>query len=58
MFIMIGLAIAPVENYFSKRTGTHCSIETILGFRTLVALPVIGLFAWGNGAGRGGMKKY
>jgi len=46
MLIMIGAAIAPIANYFSKRTRKHCSSETILGFRTFVALPVIGLFAW------------
>jgi len=46
ILIMIGAAIAPVANYFSKRTRKHCSSETILGFRTLVALPVIGIFAW------------
>ncbi len=46
ILIMIGAAIAPIANFYSKRTRKHCSSETILGFRTLVALPVIGLFAW------------
>ncbi len=46
VLIMIGAAIAPIANYYSKRTRTHCSSETILGFRTMVALPVISLFAW------------
>ena len=46
LLILIGAAIAPIGNYYSKRTRTHCSSETILGFRTLIALPVIGLFAW------------
>ena len=46
LLIMIGAAIAPIANYYSKRTRKHCSSETILGFRTFAALPVIGLFAW------------
>lgn len=46
MLIMIGAAIAPIANFYSKRTRKYCSSETILGFRTLVALPVIALFAW------------
>ncbi len=46
ILIMIAAAIAPIANFYSKRTRKHCSSETILGFRTVVALPVIGLFAW------------
>jgi len=46
ILIMIGAAIAPIANFYSKKTREHCSSETILGFRTLVAFPVIGLFAW------------
>ncbi len=46
MLIMIGAAIAPIANYYSKKTRDYCSSETILGVRTLFALPIIALFAW------------
>lgn len=46
LLIMIGAAIAPIANFYSKQTRTHCSSETILGFRTFVAFPVIALLAW------------
>jgi drug/metabolite transporter (DMT)-like permease len=46
LLILIAAAIAPVANYYSKCTREHCSSETILGFRTLFALPVVSLFAW------------
>lgn len=46
LLIMLGAAIAPIANYYSKRTRIHCSSETILGFRTMVSLPVILLMAW------------
>ena len=46
VLIMIAAAIAPVANFYSKRTRKHCSSETILGFRTMVALPVIMMMAW------------
>jgi drug/metabolite transporter (DMT)-like permease len=45
LLILIGSAIAPIANFYSKRTRTHCSSETILGFRTMVALPFIWIFA-------------
>ena len=44
--IMIASAIAPIANFYSKKTRKHCSSETILGFRTMVALPVIMMMAW------------
>ncbi len=44
--ILLGSAIAPIANYYSKRTRTHCSSETILGFRTIVALPFVFTLAW------------
>ncbi len=46
LFILIAAAMAPIANFYSKRTRKHCASETILGFRTLFALPVIGLLAW------------
>ncbi len=46
LLILIAAAIAPIANFYSKRTRQHCSSETILGFRTLFALPVISLLAW------------
>jgi drug/metabolite transporter (DMT)-like permease len=46
LLILIAAAIAPIANFYSKRTREHCSSETILGFRTLFALPVVSLFAW------------
>ena len=44
--ILIGAIIAPIANLYSKRARKFCSSETILGFRTLTALPVIALLAW------------
>ncbi len=46
VLIMIGAAIAPIANYYSKKTRTFCSSETILGFRTMLAFPVIMIVAW------------
>jgi drug/metabolite transporter (DMT)-like permease len=46
LIILTGAALAPIANFYSKRTRKHCSSETILGFRTIVALPVISLLAW------------
>ena len=46
LLILIAAAIAPIANFYSKRTRKHCSSETILGFRTLFALPVVAFFAW------------
>jgi len=43
---LIAAAIAPIANFYSKRTREHCSSETILGFRTLFALPVVALYVW------------
>ncbi len=46
VLIMIGAAIAPIANYYSKKTRTFCSSETILGFRSMIAFPVIMIMAW------------
>ncbi len=46
LLILIGAAIAPIANYYSKETRKHCSSETILGVRTILALPIVSLFAW------------
>lgn len=46
LIILIAAAIAPLANYYSKRARGHCSSITILGFRTIVALPIISLLAW------------
>jgi len=44
--ILIGAVIAPFANFYQKRARTHCSSETILGFRTVVGLPFIAVMAW------------
>jgi drug/metabolite transporter (DMT)-like permease len=46
LIIFVAAVIAPVANLYSKRARKHCSSENILGFRTIVALPVISLLAW------------
>ena len=46
LLILIGAAIAPIANFYSKRTRKFCSSETILGFRTMIALPIIAFLAW------------
>jgi len=46
LIILIAAAIAPLANYYSKRARGHCSSITILGFRTIVALPIISILAW------------
>ncbi|WP_294963581.1 DMT family transporter [Sulfurimonas sp.] len=46
LIILTGAALAPIANFYSKRTRKHCSSETILGFRTIIALPIISLLAW------------
>lgn len=46
LIILVAAAIAPVANFYSKRARGHCSSITILGFRTIIALPVIALLAW------------
>jgi len=45
LLILIGAAIAPIANYYSKKTRTYCSSETILFFRTILAFPVIMIVA-------------
>jgi len=44
--ILLAAAIAPIANLYSKRARKFCSSETVLGFRTLVALPIISLLAY------------
>jgi drug/metabolite transporter (DMT)-like permease len=46
LLIFIAAAVAPIANYYSKLARKHCASETILGFRTLIALPVIALLAF------------
>ena len=46
LIILVAAILAPVANLYSKRARKHCSSETILGFRTITALPVITLLAW------------
>lgn len=46
LIIFVAAAIAPIANLYSKRARVHCSSITILGFRTIVALPIIALLAW------------
>ncbi|MDY0120644.1 MAG: DMT family transporter [Sulfurimonas sp.] len=46
LLIFIAAAVAPIANYYSKRARKHYTSETILGFRTLIALPVIALLAF------------
>ncbi len=46
LLILIGSAIAPIANFYSKKARTYCSSETILGFRTILAFPVIMFVAW------------
>ncbi|EQB40438.1 membrane protein [Sulfurimonas hongkongensis] len=44
--ILVAAAIAPIANFYSKRARGYCSSITILGFRTIIALPVIAFLAW------------
>jgi len=44
--ILLAAAIAPIANLYQKRAREFCSSETILGFRTVVGLPVVALMAW------------
>lgn len=46
LIILIAAVIAPLANLYSKRARIFCSSETILGFRTIIAFPVIALLAW------------
>ncbi|MFT7002703.1 MAG: drug/metabolite transporter (DMT)-like permease [Sulfurimonas sp.] len=46
MIILVAAMIAPIANAYSKRARKFYSSETILGFRTIIALPVIALLAW------------
>ncbi|MDA7816847.1 DMT family transporter [Sulfurimonas sp.] len=46
LLILIVAIIAPIANMYSKRARKFCSSETILGFRTIVALPVISFLAY------------
>jgi len=44
--ILFAASIAPIANLYSKRARKFCSSETILGFRTIVAFPIVSLLAW------------
>ncbi len=46
LIILIAAAIAPIANLYSQRARKFCSSETVLGVRTLIALPVISLMAY------------
>jgi drug/metabolite transporter (DMT)-like permease len=46
MIILLAAMIAPIANTYSKRARRFYSSETILGLRTIIALPVIALLAW------------
>lgn len=46
LIILLAAAIAPIANLYSQRARKFCSSETILGFRTIIALPIISLLAW------------
>lgn len=46
LIILLAAAIAPIANLYSKRARNFCSSETILGFRTIIALPAVSLLAW------------
>jgi drug/metabolite transporter (DMT)-like permease len=46
LIILVAAVLAPIANLYSKRARVHCSSETILGFRTITALPVIAFLAW------------
>lgn len=41
LLILLGAAIAPIANLYQKRARKQVSSETVLAFRTLVALPVL-----------------
>lgn len=44
--ILLGAAVAPIANLYSKRARNFCSSETILWLRTLFAIPFVSLLAW------------
>lgn len=46
LLILIAAAIAPIANLFQKRAREQVSSETILAFRSIVALPVLLLLAF------------
>ncbi|MBD3789595.1 MAG: DMT family transporter [Campylobacterales bacterium] len=46
ILILVAAAIAPIANLYAKRARNFCSSETIVGFRTLAALPFIAGMAW------------
>ena len=46
LLILIAAAIAPIANLFQKRARKQVSSETILAFRSIVALPVLLLLAF------------
>jgi len=46
LLILASAAMAPIVNLYQKRARVYCSAETILGFRTVVGLPVVTLLAY------------
>jgi drug/metabolite transporter (DMT)-like permease len=44
--ILVAAAISPIANFYSKRSREFYSSETVLWVRTIIALPVVGLFAY------------
>jgi len=44
--LLLAAAIAPIANMYSQRARKFYSSETILGFRTFFALPIISLMAY------------
>ncbi|CAA6811552.1 MAG: EamA family transporter [uncultured Campylobacterales bacterium] len=46
LLILLGAMISPIANYYQKQARTHYSTETILSFRTVVALPFVFILAF------------
>lgn len=46
LIILLAAALAPFANLYQKRARTYVSSETILAFRSIVALPVLFLIAY------------
>lgn len=45
LLILVAAAIAPIANFYQKRARKQVSSETVLAFRSLIALPVLLLLA-------------
>jgi drug/metabolite transporter (DMT)-like permease len=46
LLVLAGAAIAPVANLYQQRARRHVGSMTILAYRNLLALPVLGVIAW------------